>query len=296
MRMRHRHSPALAVTAASAAIVAAALALTAADASAQAGRADLRYAAPMPASVVITTVDSVTSTITGTPMGDMTTTGIMNSVSELRFEPGNEFIGVTALLREMSGSMSTPMGDMPISMDAGEPTRFRMGARGPDPEELYAAAAGAGAGGPGASPEDAMGSSRALSGLLALPGRELGLGETWTDTVRAAPTAEGMTFNVEVHIHGTYARDTVVDGRTLNVLEIATDMIMTAEGTAQGMNVVQEVSSEGTETVLWDSARRMAVHRDATATMTGTTSMPQMGMSFGLNSRTRSISTGAVPE
>ncbi|HSJ23390.1 MAG TPA: hypothetical protein VK929_01820 [Longimicrobiales bacterium] len=291
MPTQHRPTPASAALAATAALV-----LSATAASAQAGRADLRYVAPMPTAIVITTVDSVTSTMTGTPMGDMTTNGVMSSVSELRFEADGDALMVTARLREMSGRISTPMGDMPINMDAGEATTFRMGATGPDPEELYAAAAGTGAAGPGASPEDAMGGSRALSGLLALPGRELGLGETWTDTVRVSPTVDGMTFDMEVHIHGTYARDTVVAGRTLNVLEITTNMVLKAEGTAEGMNIAQEMNSEGEETVLWDSARRMAVHRDATATMTGTTSMPQMGMSFGLNSRTRSIATGALPD
>jgi hypothetical protein len=179
--MHHRHPL----------VIAAALAfVTAASAQAQAGTADLRYVQPLPSSVTFTSVDSISNTM-GMPTGEMTVTGSIRSVSELRFTPDGDSIVVTATLRELTGAMSTPMGEMPVEAGEAEPVEFRMSTTGIDPEE-WATTSG---GGPqaGASVGDMIGSARAMSGLLPLPGRELRIGESWADTVHATPTVDGTS-------------------------------------------------------------------------------------------------------
>jgi hypothetical protein len=108
------------------------LLLTAASADAQTGRADLRYVAPLPATVTFTTVDTVTTTVSGTPAGDMSTKGVIHSVSELRFAPAAEGFVVTATLKALNGVMSTAMGDEPVESGEGEPVEFRLGVTGAD--------------------------------------------------------------------------------------------------------------------------------------------------------------------
>lgn len=150
---------------------------------AQPGRADLRYRAPLPASAVFLTIDSTTSTLSNVPTGGMSTSSFLRSSSELRFSPSQEGVNVTAVLREMVGSVSTPMGDMPMSVTDVAPVELQIDENGADP--TYAAADAAPPF-PGTSPGDLMGAARAVAGLLAVPGREVEMGETWTDTVRSS--------------------------------------------------------------------------------------------------------------
>lgn len=267
------------------AAAAAALCLAATSAAAQ-GRADLRYVAPIPGVVVVTGTDSVSTTMSGMPMGDMTTTGYIRSVSELRFSSEADGLMLTGTLRELSGVMNTPMGEMPMNASAAEPVQVRLGARGPDPEELMKAQVAAGM--PN-SPEDGLASQRALAALLMLPGRELRVGETWTDTTRLSPTIEGMQTDVTVITRGTYTGDTIVGGRTLNVLDITSEMTNRVSGSMQGMDMTQTMTAETRERVLWDSARHVALHRDGTSDIRSEIAVPAQGMTLNMKGRSRSI-------
>lgn len=260
-------------------------------ASAQSGGADLRYAAPLPDSAVFTTTDSMSTTTSGLPTGDMSSSGIVRTTSSLAFSAAANTHRVTARLHDLSGSISTPMGDMPLSTGAVEPMVLTVTEKGPDADELYRAQI---EGVAGSTPASLIGAQRAMSGLLTLPGRVLQIGETWTDTVRLSPTVEGLSFEMEAVLHGTYEKDTTVAGRRLNVLRISTEMNMTSGGLVQGMSMTQDMTSLGEEKVLWDSALRIPVQRDGTAEVSMTTHMPDAGMSLIMNSTTRSHTTGSV--
>lgn len=261
--------------------------LIAGAAHAQAGRADLRFAAPLPSSVLFTTTDSITNIVSGLPTGDMTTTGTMRSVSQLRFMPSDSGLTVIATLKELEGVTKTPMGDMPISMAEGEPIEFHLTESGPDPEQF---AGDAPAGGMGASMEEVLGPARAMAGLLILPGRELRIGEIWVDTMRATPEIQdGLTVDITVVSRGTYASDSVLGDREVNVLRISTETTTKVSGPVQGMEINQDMTSQAEETVLWDSARHIPLHRDGVTTMTMDSHMVQYGVTITMTTRSRSI-------
>src|SRR5690606_7214774 len=137
---------------------------------AQPGRADLRYASPLPSVVVYTTIDSLESTVSGLPTGDMTSTGHMTAVSEIRFDVTGEGINVRAMLRNVTGEMSTPMGSMPVDIGESAPLEFVMDATGPSIDQLPTGMATSAS---AQNPMAAMGDARAAGGLLMLPGRAL---------------------------------------------------------------------------------------------------------------------------
>lgn len=266
---------------------------------AQAGTADLRYRAPLPASVTYVTIDSMwtatsglPSGMSGLPFGDVRTTTWARAVNELSFAAVDDGLDVTAVLEELQGTVATPMGDMPITAGNIPAVTIRMTERGPDPEDI----AGKMATQPvQASPGDVMGSAKAGSGLLTLPGRELGLGETWSDTVRMSPEVEGLKGELVIVTHGTYSADTVHDGRTVNVLQIQTEMTMSMNGAVGGIAMTHQMVSSTRERVLWDSARHYSLSRDAVGQVRTEMSMPDHGMTTVMTGRTRSITT-AQPE
>ena len=264
---------------------------TAQSVHAQAGRADLRYRAPFPPSVVFVAIDSMTHTV-GMPTGDMTTQSFMRSVSELSFAAAEGGADVTAVLTELEGRMTSPMGNMPITASNVAPVEIRIGEMGPDPQQV---ADDMIVPGMGMSPGDIMGSMKALSALVTLPGRELRIGETWVDTTRTAPAMDDVEADMVVVTHGTYETDSVVAGRSVNVLRIRTDMRMTMGGTIQGMNMTQRMTSSSDEQILWDSSLHLPVSRDAIGTMRTETTLTAQGVTMVMTGRTRSI-TSLQPE
>jgi hypothetical protein len=254
---------------------------------AQAGRADLRYVAPLPAVVTFTTVDSLHNTISGLPMADMKMSGTMHATNELRFVPVENGFAVTATLLQMSGAMTTPMGSVPL--DASDITLddFTIGVRGPDNM-----AAGPGAvPNANASPADLMGTSRAMSGLIRVPGRELRIGESWGDTLHVPQTVEELTVEMTFVSRGTYASDSIVAGRILNVLRITSEVTLEMTGAAHGMTIGHSMHMTTEETVLWDSARHIPLYRDAVTQTRSEAFTPQQDMPLHTVGRLRSIAT-----
>lgn len=263
-----------------------------AGSGADAQTADLRYVAPLPSAVTFTTTDSVSNTIMGMPPGPMTTSGAMHGISRVRFVPTDSGLSISINLVELTGSMSTPMGDVPLEVGESEAVSLMLDERGPDEAALLAAM---GARPTGGSPENQFGPQRGLSGLVRVPGRSLRAGETWTDSMTISTDVEEMKVEGVMKLRGTYAGDTIVDGLTLNVLRIESEMTSTTSGTTEGMQVKQDLASTGQGTILWDSSRHIPLRSDITADIRANTNMPAAGMSFDMTIRTRSITT-AQPE
>lgn len=263
----------------------------ASSADAQQGRADLQYRAPVPASITYVTVDSARTRTSGLPTGDMTTTAHFRSVSEVSFAPADSGLQATITVKEFKGTTSSPMGDVPMNASSVAPLTLTITATGPRQEELVENPPVA-----GTSPGDVMGAARAYSGLLILPGRELARGESWTDSTSMTPDVDGIRSSVTTITRGTYAADTIVDGATLNVLRIVTEIRMTASGTVQGMSMTQNMTSTSDEQVLWDSARHYVASRDASGTFRGETVVANMGMTMVMTGTTRSVTTAHVEE
>lgn len=261
---------------------------------AQRGRADLRYAAPLPDSITYVSADSIWSTISGMPgMGDIATTMGVRATVALSFAPaGADSLIVTAVLNDMKGSVSTPMGDMPANASNLPPQTLRISAKGVSAEAVMAQMRTPPFA-PGMDIGPIIGMSKAGAAMLVLPGRELAIGATWTDTLKLPLDIEGMKGEMHSVTHGTYAADSVVDGELLNVIDIRTEMTMTMNGSVQGMDMSQKTTTSLVERLLWNSAKHHAVQRDGTGEMASETSMPAQGMTMSMKGRTRILINAA---
>jgi hypothetical protein len=243
-----------------------------------ASRADLRYTSPMPAKVSYLTVDSMQMLNTGLPTGDMTVNASVRSIVDIDITAAPAGVHMKAMLREFEGNVETPMGSMPFpdAAKAGTSTEFNVGIRGLDLKQSYEDAKQAGV--PSSMDVNALlGRSREIAPLLLLPGREVALKESWTDTVTHADSIEGVAFTVHMIVRGTYEGDTVVEGRTLNVLAFRNEMKMTSNGVVQGMAMQQITSTSSTERALWDSSQHLLISNHASAEMKMDMSLPGMG-------------------
>lgn len=99
-----------------------------------------------------------------------------------------------------------------------------------------------------------------------------------------------VTAELFMEIHGTYAADTTVNGRVLNVLHMRSSMKMKLTGTMQGDAVNTEMTGTGEERVFWDSALHMPAFRDA-AGRTEMSMKTKDGMSVMNKGKVRTIIT-----
>lgn len=267
-------------------VAVAAVFMTAVPLSAQAGRADLRYVSPVPASITYVTTDSSSNSMSGLPTGDRTSDTYMRTVSELVLAQDGAEIEVSAELKELEGKTTTAMGDVRIDADDVPPATIRLSAHGPDPEAVAMLQP---ASVTGTSPANIIGSARLFSGLIRVPGRELVMGGTWVDTVTMSPAVEGQKGDMVVVTHGTYASDTVIAGRDLNVLEIRTEMIMTMSGTVHDVPTSSQVTTTAAERVLWDSGLHYPAARSGIGEVRIETTV--RGITIVVNGTTRSVTT-----
>jgi hypothetical protein len=243
---------------------------------AQTGRADLRYVAPLPAVLSVMTVDTIETTMEGGPGAGVVSGGALTTINELRFAPGPDGVQVTARTIKVSGAFTGLAGSVPVDVGAGEPIKFTLPAKGPDPEsmnDVFATLPSM-----GAATGAMMQASRAATGLMPLPDRQLRLGESWVDTIRANPGAGGLAAEGTMIVRGTYAADTVVAGKTLNVLRISSEFTMKASGSMQGTKIAPNVKQLSEESVLWDSREHVPLFRMAVTRTDIEIAVPQSSM------------------
>lgn len=114
--------------------------------------------------------------------------------------------------------------------------------------------------------------------FLRLPGREIARGVEWTDTIRVTEQQNGLTSNTTTVLRSVWSRDTVVAGRTLNVITSRASNEAQIAGTTDGVQLEQHLTGEGTAVTLWDPQRRVIVERTETGTASGSTDLPAMGV------------------
>ncbi len=112
-----------------------------------------------------------------------------------------------------------------------------------------------------------------------LPASPVQRGASWTDTVTASDDASGVRSTVRDIVTATWARDTVVAGRTLNVLTHSTQRTLEIAGTSEGVQIVQKLSGSATGYTLWDAQRSLIVERYESTDLSGTFDLPAMGLS-----------------
>jgi len=172
------------------------------------------------------------------------------------------------------------------------PIRFHIGPTGPGPGTLMGEPLAPGS----TTGEEAMAKMRVASGLFPLPGRQVRLGESWSDTSSRSDTVQGMKVDKQQKTSGTYVADTVIDGRTLNILRVIIESASTTSGTHQGTDVTQTTTEKTEELVLWDSARHIPVSRRSIIHIDMTTEIRQMNVTTRYIATSRNIITGEAQD
>jgi hypothetical protein len=260
--------------------------------------ADLRWAAPEAVAQAYATVDSMTMTTSMGAMGTTGVTGVTNSVVHLEFTQAGDSVSARGTLRQLSGTLavSTPMGEMPMPMpapDAEIVLTLMLGPQGLAPDADV----------PGGMPDflspgasaDLIARSRITVLLAYLPGHSLRAGESWEHSGPIDAEVEGMRIGGSTEMRGTYQRDTVVAGRTYNLVDIAATMRMTMSGSVQGRQMEQpmQMSNTSTTLLLWDPARRVPFMLDTHTDMT--MNATAAGMDMETTGRTRTITRQVDP-
>jgi hypothetical protein len=112
-----------------------------------------------------------------------------------------------------------------------------------------------------------------------LPAGPVQRGAAWTDTVTASEENAGVKSTVTDVVTSTWARDTVVAGRTLNVLTHSTQRTLEISGTSEGVQIAQKLSGTATGYTLWDPQQSLAAERYENTDLSGTFDLPAMGIS-----------------
>jgi hypothetical protein len=256
-------------------IAGAALFAAATSVHGQRGTADLRYREPVPATIMFETIDSTTTTMQSPEPGggEHTTRQFSRLVLELGYVPADGGLDVTIVQLAGELAVETPAGLIQSPLPAIAPGTVRFTGSGPD------------GGGGSASPMGGV-------PFLRLPGRTLQLGETWADTVARSFQMFGMPADMRVEVHGTYAADTVIDGRLLNVLRITSVETVRSRNEMMERTPMSQNSTKTTQVlVLWDSDRHHVSFSEAEGETYGEVTARGQASSMVFTGRTHSITT-----
>jgi hypothetical protein len=111
-----------------------------------------------------------------------------------------------------------------------------------------------------------------------LPGRAVGPGDTWTDTLSYETSLPGGDLSMISVARYTLEGDTIVDG--ISLLHIAAELEVEQETRTamEGMEMLGSMSGEVQGLYLWDPVRACLVGSESTAELTGTVELPTLGM------------------
>lgn len=111
-----------------------------------------------------------------------------------------------------------------------------------------------------------------------LPGARVQRGAAWVDTVSTNEETGGTRAYVRDIITSTWARDTVVNARTLNVITHSIQRRLEISGTSEGVEIAQKLTGTALGHTLWDAQRNIVVERLETTDLSGTFDLPAMGL------------------
>jgi hypothetical protein len=235
--------------------------------------ADLRYGVTAPLQLRYVSADTTQTTMQGMPMGEMTSGMIMSLTYAVGMHSAGDSVRVRVETESATGTVEAMGQSQRIDEQlVSSPSEFNIGASGLSETVLEMGEIDM-----QAAMSTGLGQAAASTVLLLLPGRPVRVGETWTDTLKQAGSMSGLTVDGANIIRGTYAGDTTVAGSSYHVLRYVTETTMTASGSMQGMDMVQRMSGERVETVLWDPARRIVARREHNTNMTMNMDVPMAG-------------------
>jgi hypothetical protein len=112
-----------------------------------------------------------------------------------------------------------------------------------------------------------------------LPHSAVPRGASWSDTVTTTEEGSGIRSTVRDVVTATWARDSVVAGRTLNVITHTAQRTLEVAGTSDGVEIAQKLSGTASGYTLWDGQRNLVVERFETTDLSGSFDLPAMGLS-----------------
>ena len=113
---------------------------------------------------------------------------------------------------------------------------------------------------------------------IRLPRGPVQRGATWIDTVSVSEETAGTRSAVTDIVTATWARDTVVNGRTLHVINHNTQRTLQVSGTSEGVEIAQKLTGPATGYTLWDAQRGVIAERFETTDLSGSFDLPAMGL------------------
>ena len=200
--------------------------------------ADLRYAIATPVELTYSAVELRSVTDFARP--DSSATFETRITYRLQLEPLDDDIvaGLSVIERTIDGTRTQPP----------EPIDQTITARGPRPDP---------------TDERALDALLTTGPLLYLPGRALIAGESWTDTLSFMTQRDSSILKVRSIVTGTYERDTLINGRRVNVVRFRTAEIMVTERPGPAMTLITSTSGGREELVLWDPLRHVLLLRES---------------------------------
>jgi hypothetical protein len=112
-----------------------------------------------------------------------------------------------------------------------------------------------------------------------LPAQRVQRGSTWTDTISSTEETGGIRSTVHDIVAATWARDTIVAGRSLQVITHSTRRTLEVAGTSEGVQIAQKLAGTATGYTLWDAQRNLLFERFEATDLSGTFDLPAMGLS-----------------
>jgi len=243
---------------------------------------NLNYAVPSPASAVYHIGDTMSIDM-DTPAGSFTITGAGSATVELSFESDPVGLRVTGTVAAFEGSIDNPMmGLQTAGLDDVSGNLEVLVSRA-GVEELTTIPE---LGGPVAQ----VSSFPALAFLLfpRMPDSDVDPGATWVDTVATSTDTDEVSTTTTAVSTYTLVGDTLVDGRTLVRIAVATHIVTETDIEQGGMSITQNVEGPSDGVFLWDPERRLVVQGEYERNVEGTMSMANLGtMSMAITGPTR---------
>ena len=235
----------------------------------------LAYEAAAPASYTYAFSDTSGFSIEGGAIGNIKATITGVGTAELQYAPTASGIDLTVTLTDFAGTFTnTAAGGMTNATEADVqgPARLHVNRQGVlSVTSLPTASRAAQAVGVGASFFRRF--TLRLPGIMARPGA------SWTDTVTVNEETGGTRAAVRDIVHSTWVRDTIIGGRTLNLITHTTQRTLDITGTSEGVEIAQHLTGTATGVTLWDAQRSVIVERTETTDLSGTFDLPAMGIS-----------------
>jgi hypothetical protein len=218
--------------------------------------------------------DTTSSNIQAGPAGTINVEITSRGVADLRFETAAPNQTVTVTFSDFAGSFTNSAGGASLTAGLGDikgATVFTLDARGVATVTAR----------PEITPNfrTVVGSENNFKRFFTrVPGGVTQIGAVWTDTVAGEESNEGINSRVRNIVRSTYARDTVIAGKTLFVITGDGERWLEIAGLSQGVEIVQKLIGKVTSLVLWDPERSALVLKDERAALSGTFDLPAMSL------------------